>query len=217
MPIPFPVRILVADDHDIVRRGLRLVMDREADLEVVAEAADGAEAVERALSTDVHLAILDVSMPRMTGLQAVRELARRKPELRSLILSMYENEQFLFEALKAGASGYVLKSGADRDIVEACRSAMRGETFLYPSAVSSLVRDFVERDASNGSFDPLTPREQEVVKLIAEAHPSKEIASMLTISVKTVERHRSNILEKLGMRDRVELTRYAIRRGLVEP
>ena len=217
MPIPFPVRILVADDHDIVRRGLKLVMDRESDLEVVAEAADGAEAVERALATDVHLAILDVSMPRMTGLQAVRELARRKPELRSLILSMYENEQFLFEALKAGASGYVLKSGADRDIVEACRSAMRGETFLYPSAASALVRDFVQGDATNGSFDPLTPREQQIVKLIAEAHPSKEIASMLTISVKTVERHRSNILEKLGMRDRVELTRYAIRRGLVEP
>jgi len=130
---------------------------------------------------------------------------------------MYENEQFLFEALKAGASGYVLKSGADRDIVEACRSAMRGETFLYASAVSALVRDFVVRDGSNGSFDPLTPREQEVVKLIAEAHSSKEIASMLTISVKTVERHRANILMKLGMSDRVELTRYAIRRGLVEP
>lgn len=217
MPIPFPVRILVADDHDIVRRGLKLVMDRESDLEVVAEAADGAEAVERALSEDIHLAILDVGMPRMTGLQAVRELARRKPELRTLILSMYENEQFLFEALKAGASGYVLKSGADRDIVEACRSAMRGETFLYASAVSALVRDYVVRDASNGSFDPLTPREQEVVKLIAEAHSSKEIASLLTISVKTVERHRANVLMKLGMSDRVELTRYAIRRGLVEP
>jgi DNA-binding NarL/FixJ family response regulator len=211
------VRILVADDHDIVRRGLKLLMDREADLEVVAEAADGAEAVERALSMDIHLAILDVGMPLMTGLQAVRELGRRKPELRTLILSMYENEQFLFEALKAGASGYVLKSGADRDIIEACRSAMRGETFLYPSVVSSLVRDFVQRNGSDSSFDPLTPREQEVVKLIAEAHPSKEIASMLTISVKTVERHRANILEKLGMRDRVELTRYAIRRGLVEP
>jgi DNA-binding NarL/FixJ family response regulator len=217
MPIPLVTRILVADDHEIVRRGLRLVMDREADLEVVAEAADGAEAVERALAGDIHLAILDVSMPRMTGLQAVRELSRRKPELRLLILSMYENEQFLFEALKAGASGYVLKSGADRDIVQACRAAMRGETFLYPSAVSTLVRDFVRRDGDEATFDPLTPREQEILKLIAEAHSSKSIASMLTISIKTVERHRANILEKLGMRDRVELTRYAIRRGLVEP
>jgi DNA-binding NarL/FixJ family response regulator len=130
---------------------------------------------------------------------------------------MYENEQFLFEVLKAGASGYVLKSGADRDIVQACRAAMRGETFLYPSAVSTLVRDFVRRDGGEATFDPLTPREQEILKLIAEAHSSKSIASMLTISIKTVERHRANILEKLGMRDRVELTRYAIRRGLVEP
>lgn len=217
MPIPLVTHILVADDHEIVRRGLRLVIEREPDLEVVAEAADGAEAVERALREDVQLAILDVSMPRMTGLQAVRELAQRKPELRMLILSMYDNEQFLFEALKAGASGYVLKSGADRDIVEACRAAMRGETFLYPSAMSALVRDHVERDGEQHGFDPLTPREQEVLKLIAEAHPSKTIAKMLSISIKTVERHRANILEKLGMSDRVELTRYAIRRGLVEP
>ena len=218
MPIPLVTRILVADDHEIVRRGLKLVMEREPDLDVVAEASDGAEAVDRALAEDVDLAILDVSMPRMTGLQAVRELSRRKPELRTLILSMYENEQFLFEALKAGASGYVLKSGADRDIVDACRAAMRGDTFLYPSAVSALVRDYVQRDGEEEErFDPLTPREQEVLKLIAEAHPSKTIAQMLSISVKTVERHRANILEKLGMRDRVELTRYAIRRGLVEP
>jgi DNA-binding NarL/FixJ family response regulator len=216
MPIPFPARILVADDHEIVRRGLRLVMDREPDLEVVAEAADGAEAVERALSEHVHLAILDVSMPRMTGLQAVRELSRRKPELHSLILSMYDNEQFLFEALKAGASGYVLKSGADRDIVAACRAALQGQTFLYPSAISALVRDFVRREAGD-DFDPLTPRERQILKLIAEAHSSKEIASLLTISIKTVERHRANILEKLGMRDRVQLARYAIKRGLVEP
>ena len=156
-------------------------------------------------------------MCAMTGLQVVRELARRKPELRMLILSMYDNEQFLFEALKAGASGYVLKSGADRDIVEACRAAMCGQTFLSPSAMSTLVREYVEVDGEGDGFEPLTPREQEVLKLIAEAHPSKTIAKMLSISIKTVERHRANILEKLGMSDRVELTRYAIRRGLVEP
>jgi DNA-binding NarL/FixJ family response regulator len=217
MTIPLVTRVVVADDHEIVRRGVTLVLDREHDLQVVAEASNGAEAVTRALEGDVDLAILDVSMPRMTGLQAVRELARQKPALRTLILSMYENEQFLFEALKAGASGYVLKSGADRDIVEAVRAAMRGETFLYPSALSALVRDRVQRENGDASFDPLTPREQEILKLIAEAHPSKTIAQMLHISVKTVERHRANILDKLRMRDRVELTRYAIRRGLVEP
>jgi DNA-binding NarL/FixJ family response regulator len=216
MTIPLVTRVLVADDHEIVRRGVRLVMDREPDLEVVAEASDGAEAVEIALAEDVHLAILDVSMPRMTGLQAAAEIARRRPEVRTLILSMYESEQFLFEALKAGASGYVLKSGADRDIVRACRAAMRGESFLYPAAVTALVRSALERD-EGGRADPLTRREIEVVKLIAEAQSSKEIAATLSISVKTVESHRANILEKLGMRDRVELTRYAIRRGLVEP
>jgi DNA-binding NarL/FixJ family response regulator len=216
VPIPLKTRILVADDHEIVRRGLKLVMDREPDLDVVAEAADGAEAVKRGMSDDIDLAILDVSMPRMTGLQATHELTRRRPELRTLVLSMYENEQFLFEALKAGASGYVLKSGVDRDIVEACRAAMRGQTFLYQSAITTLVRDFLDRDDQD-NFDPLTPRELQVLKLIAEAHTSRDIADMLVISIKTVERHRANILEKLGMRDRVELTRYAIRRGLVEP
>jgi DNA-binding NarL/FixJ family response regulator len=131
---------------------------------------------------------------------------------------MYENEQFLFEALKAGASGYVLKSGADNDIVEACRAAMRGQSFLYPSAVDTLIRDFIERaDQRGNEFELLTPRELEVLKLIAEGHTSKQIAAMLVISIKTVDRYRTNMLDKLGMRDRVELTRYAIRRGLIEP
>jgi DNA-binding NarL/FixJ family response regulator len=218
MPIPQLTRILVADDHALVRQGVKRVVDHEPDLAVVAEAADGTAAVEQALDPSIDLAILDISMPRKTGLQAARELSRRRPELRTLILSMYENEQFLFEALKAGASGYVLKSGADDDIVDACRAAMRGHSFLYPSAVHTLVRDFIERANQRGNdFDLLTPRELEVLKLIAEGHTSKEIAAMLVISIKTVDRHRTNMLEKLGMRDRVELTRYAIRRGLIEP
>jgi DNA-binding NarL/FixJ family response regulator len=217
MPIPQVIRILVADDHEIVRSGLKRVLDAQPDLQVVAEAEDGVEAIEQALAEDVHLAIFDVSMPRMTGIQATAELAKRKPELRVLMLSMYDSEQFLYEALKAGASGYVLKSGADRDIVEACRSAMRGQSFLYPSAVTALVRDYVERGRPDGEqFDILTPRELQVLKLIAEARTSKEIAEELYISVKTVERHRQHILGKLGMSDRVELTRYAIRRGLIQ-
>jgi DNA-binding NarL/FixJ family response regulator len=217
MPIPLVTRILVADDHALVREGLKHVINAEPDLEVVAEAADGAEAIKCALAEDIHLAILDISMPRMTGLQAARELSQRRPELRLLILSMYDNEQFLFEALKAGASGYVLKSGADDDIVEACRAAMRGQSFLYQSAVNTLVRDFLDRADKDGDYDPLTPRELEVLKLIAEGKSSKEIAELLVLSIKTVERHRADILHRLGMRDRVELTRYAIRRGLIEP
>ena len=218
MPIPTVTRVLVADDHEIVRKGLKLLLSAEPDLAVVAEAADGQGAVERALQDDVDLAILDISMPRKTGLQAARELGRRRPELRILILSMYDNEQFLFEALKAGASGYVLKSGADDDIVIACRAAMRGEPFLYPSAVHALIRDVITRaDAGSEKLELLTPRELEVLKLIAEGHTSNEIATTLVLSIKTIETHRANILGKLGMRDRVDLTRYAIRRGLLEP
>jgi DNA-binding NarL/FixJ family response regulator len=212
-----PIRILLADDHAVVRRGLRLVLDAEPDLEVVAEAGDGVEAVDKALAEDVDLAVLDVSMPLKTGIQAARELSIRKPELRLLMLSMHDNEQYFLEALKAGASGYVLKSAAYRDLVEACRATMRGEPFLYPGAVTALIRDRLARRSQRDSAGQvLTPRELEVLKLIAEAHSSKEIAQILFISPKTVERHRANILTKLGMRDRVELTRYAIRRGLIE-
>jgi DNA-binding NarL/FixJ family response regulator len=156
-------------------------------------------------------------MPRMTGLQAAGQLSQRRPDLRLLMLSMYDNEQFLFEALKAGASGYVLKSSADDDIVTACRAAMRGQSFLYPSAVNTLIRDFVERSEKETAYEPLTPRELEILKLIAEGQTSKEIAQLLVLSIKTVERHRADILQRLGMRDRVDLTRYAIRRGLIEP
>lgn len=216
---PLKTRILLADDHVLVRRGLKLMLDAEPDLEVVAEAGDGAEAISLALSEDVDLAIIDISMPRLTGLQAIAELGRRLPGLRTLILSMHENEQYLYEALKAGASGYVLKTVADRDLVEACRAAMRGEAFVYPGVMTTLISDYLRQAHQDEPIraDPLTPREREVVKLIAESHSTREIADTLVISEKTVDRHRANILEKLGMHDRVELTRYAIRRGLVEP
>ena len=217
--VPLRTRILLADDHTVVRQGLRFILDAEPDLEVVAEAANGNDAVARAMRDDIDLAILDIAMPTMTGLQAARELAARRPELKMLILSMHDDEGYLFEALKAGTAGYVLKSVADRDLVEACRAAMRGEPFLYAGAERALVRDYVQRARAGEEVpeDPLTPREQQIVKLIAESHTNRQIAELLTISEKTVETHRSNILEKLGMRDRVELTRYAIRRGFVEP
>jgi DNA-binding NarL/FixJ family response regulator len=217
--VPLKTRILLADDHAMVRRGLRMVLDAEPDLEVVDEASDGAEALDRILQGDVDLAILDVTMPRMTGLQAARELRRRGSEAKVLVLSMHDNEQYLYEALKAGASGYVLKSAAHKDLVEAVRAAMRGEPFLYPGAITALIKDFLTHahDGGPDRENPLTPREEEVTKLIAEGNTSKEIAALLVLSEKTVERHRANILEKLGLRDRVDLTRYAIRRGLIEP
>lgn len=212
-------RILLADDHALVRRGVRLILDNEPDLTVVAEASDGAEAIAAAREHQPDLAILDIAMPRMTGLQAARELSRGQPDLRILILTMHDNEQFFFEALKVGASGYVLKSVADRDLVEACRATMRGEPFLYHGAVTALIRDFLDRarDGVDQPANPITAREEEILKLVAEGNSTKEIADLLVISAKTVERHRANLLSKLGLRDRVELTRYAIRAGLIEP
>ncbi|WP_328814554.1 response regulator transcription factor [Nonomuraea cypriaca] len=168
---------------------------------------------------DIDLAILDIAMPRMTGIQAAREISRCAPGIRLLMLSMYDNEQYFFESLKAGACGYVLKSVADRDLLEACRAAMRGEPFFYPGAITALIRDYLQRHQQGRRVPDtlLSPREEEIVKLIAEGRSSKEIADMLVISVKTVERHRANILSKLGRRDRLELTRHAIRAGLIEP
>jgi DNA-binding NarL/FixJ family response regulator len=216
---PLKARLLLADDHEVVRHGLRLVLDGQPDLEVAAEARDGIEAVQSALREDLDLAVLDITMPRMTGLHAARELGRRRPGLRVVMLTMHENERYLYEALKAGACGYVVKAAADRDLVEACRAALRGERFLHPGAITPLIRDFLARADSDlpSPEDLLTPREQEVVKLVAEGYSSKEIAGTLVISEKTVERHRANILGKLEVRGSVDLTRYAIRRGLVEP
>jgi len=209
------MRILIADDHGIVRSGLRLLLERQPDIEVIAEAADGAEARDLAIRERPDLAILDVRMPKLTGLQATREIKEQAPEVAVLILSMHDDERYLFEALKAGASGYVLKTQADEDLMEAIRAVRRGEPFLTPSAQQALIKDVLER-GSPGDED-LTPREDEIVKLVAEAHTTRQIAEILHLSEKTIENHRANAMRKLGMRDRVELVRYAIRKGLIEP
>jgi len=216
MTVPLRTRVLIADDHQVVRRGLSMVLDAAPDLHVVAEASDGIEAVQRALDGDIDLAVLDVAMPRRNGLQAARELARQRPALRVIMLSMHDLEAYCFEALKAGASGYVLKTVADRDLVEACRAAMRGESFLYPPTVRTLMRTYLDNPGQQ-QLSALSDREEEVTKLVAESHTTEQIARMLSISPRTVERHRENILAKLGMRDRIALTRWAIRHGLVEP
>jgi DNA-binding NarL/FixJ family response regulator len=207
------LRIVIADDHGVVRSGLKLLLDRQSDIEVVAEAEDGIDALETVIAEKPDVVILDVAMPRMTGLQATHEIKKQAPDTQVLILSMHDDERYLYEALRAGASGYVLKSAAGEDLLDAVRAAARGEPFLTPSAQQTLIRDFLAR----GEQPELTPREQEVVKLIAEAHTNREIAGILHLSEKTVESHRANVLQKLGMRDRVELVRYAIRHGLVEP
>jgi DNA-binding NarL/FixJ family response regulator len=212
------LRLLLADDHGIVRTGLRMLLERQSDLSVVAEADDGAEAVRLTLAERPDVAVLDVSMPRLTGLQAAREIKAHVPETKVVMLSMHEDERYLYDALQAGAGGYVLKRAADTDLIAAIRAVVRGEPFVPPWAS----RDVVERwlagaDSPDEPPDPLSPRELEVVKLIAEAHTNRQIADLLNLSEKTVESHRANVLQKLGMRDRVELARYAIRRGLIEP
>lgn len=219
MTVPLTARVLVADDHPIVRDGAKRVLEAQPDLRVVAEAADGAAAVERLRAGGVDLAILDVAMPRMSGLEAAREISRLRPETRTLMLSMHDDDEYLFEALAAGAAGYVLKTSVDRDLVGACRAVLRGEPFLYPSGVRAIVREHLERARRGESarIDPLTPRERQIVALIAQARTNEEIAAELGISPKTVGRHRANVLDKLGMHDRVQLTRYAVRRGLIEP
>jgi DNA-binding NarL/FixJ family response regulator len=209
------IRVLIADDHGIVRSGLRMLIERQHDMSVVAEAEDGVDALKLTQAEHPDVAVLDVSMPRMTGLQAAREIRSHSPDTRVLLLSMHDDERYFFEGLEAGAAGYVLKRAADTDLIGALRTVAAGRTFLSDDAQATLMREWQEGRAE--PEDPLTPRELEVVKLIAEAYTNRQIANTLQLSEKTVESHRSNLFAKLGIRDRVELVRYAIRRGLVEP
>jgi len=211
------LHILVADDHGIVRSGIRMLIDRQEGMRVVAEAEDGIEAVALAQSSRPDVAILDVSMPRMTGLQAAREIKARAPDTSVLLLSMHDDERYFFDAVDVGASGYVLKRAADTDLIDAIQAVARGEQFVSPDTERAVIKEWLGGSREERLADPLTPRELDVVKLIAEAYTNKQIAEALHVSEKTVESHRANVLSKLGMRDRVELVRYAIRRGLVEP
>ncbi len=209
-------RVMIADDHGVVRSGLAMLIDRQSDMQVVAEAPDGIAAVEVALAERPDVAVLDVSMPGLTGLQAARQINSHAPDIRLLMLSMHEDERYFFDALDAGALGYVPKRAADSDLIEAIRTIAGGRTFISSSTQQSLMRRWLEEDPESRR-EELTVRELEVVKLIAEARTNRQIAEALKVSEKTVESHRGNVLAKLGMRDRVELARYAIRRGLVEP
>ncbi len=209
------IRVLIADDHGIVRSGLKMLIDRQPDMEVASEAQDGIEAVEKVLSDRPNVAVLDVSMPRLTGLHAARQIRSHTDDVQVLMLSMHDEDAYFFDALEAGASGYVSKRGADGDLINAIRTVADGRTFLNSRTQQALMKQWLEDGPKRP--DELTPREMEVVKLIAEANTNRQIADALQVSEKTVESHRANLLSKLGMRDRVELVRYAIRRGLVEP
>jgi DNA-binding NarL/FixJ family response regulator len=211
-----PIRILLADDHEVVRRGLKLVLESEPDLRVTSEAADGPEAVRRAIRDDVDVAVLDVSMPGMSGLQATREIARLRPTVHVIILSMHSSESYLREAMRAGASGYVLKSDGGHSLVAACRAAARGQHVGAPFNRARVPVHALEREAEASAAD-LTPREAQILSLIADGHTTREIAELLVISPRTVDRHREKLARKLNLRNRVELTRFALRQHLVEP
>ncbi len=210
------IGVLIADDHGVVRSGLAMLIERQPDMTVVGEAADGIAAVELALAERPAVAVLDVSMPGLTGPQAARQIRSHDERIQLLMLSMHEEERYFFDALDAGALGYVPKRAADSDLIDAIRAVAAGRTFVSSSTQQALMRRWLDEDPESRR-EELTARELEVVKLIAEARTNRQIAEALKVSEKTVESHRGNVLAKLGMRDRVELARYAIRKGLVEP
>lgn len=213
------IRVLVADDHAIVREGVRMILGREPDIEVVGEAGDGQQALDLVATVHPQVVIMDISMPGVGGIEATQRLKATHPEVQVLALTMHEDETYVFQLLRAGAAGYVLKRAAAQDLVQAVRAAARGEAFLYPSIARKVVEDYLKRVESGEErerYDGLTTREKEILTLIAQGLSNQQIAEKLFISIKTVQTHRAHILEKLGLHDRTELVRYAIRKGLIQ-
>lgn len=213
-----PVRILLADDHAILRTGLRLMLSNIPNLEVVAEATNGREALAKAEEVKPDLVVMDITMPEMNGIEATTELKRRWPKTKVLFLTMHENEELLFRTVQAGGSGYVLKKSADNELVEAIYQVMRGETFLRPDLAKQLVQDYLTRvntGEESESYEELTEREREVLQLLAMGMTNQQVAEKLVLSVRTVETHRARIMDKLGIKGRAALVAYAKRRGLV--
>jgi two-component system response regulator NreC len=212
------IRLLLVDDHQIVRAGLRMLFLAEEDMEIVGEAGGGAEAITAVANLQPDVVLMDVAMPGMSGIEATRRIKEANPDTAVLALTMHEDEQYFFEMLNAGASGYVPKRAAPDDLVSAIRAVSQGQVFLYPSLAKLLVKDFLQRAEESGVptiAEELTPREREVLIAIAEGNTNREIGELLTISVKTVDRHRENIMRKLNLHNRVELVRYAIEKGLI--
>ena len=211
------VRVLIADDHTIVRTGLRLLLKAEADIDVVGEALDGAEALKLAEIHHPDVVLMDIAMPGMDGLEATRQIKARWPEIKVLVLTMHRSDEYFFEMLKAGASGYILKGAETSDLIHAVRVVGRGEVFLYPTMAQMLVKDYLNSiQWGEGSGTSLSPREKEILRLISEGSSTKEIAEKLVISPSTVHTHRSNLMAKLGLNNRRELIQYARQRGLIQ-
>jgi two-component system response regulator NreC len=212
--------VLLADDHAVLRAGLKMLINSQPDMEVVGEASDGATAVQLCEELDPDIVVMDIAMPGVNGLEATRQIRKRRLRTRVLALSMHANEEYLFQLLQAGGSGYVLKKAADVELLDAIRMVARGEIYLYPEVTKYLVRDYLQRlheGDTNMALDTLTEREREVLRLVAEGYTTQEIAQQLVLSPKTVETHRAHIMDKLGLRSRSELVRYALRKGLLTP
>ena len=218
---PARIRVLLADDHTIVRQGVRLCLEALGDLEVVAEAADGQQAIELALSLRPDVAVVDLTMPRLNGVEAIRQIRREAPDVEVVVLSVHDSEAYVVQALRAGAAGYVLKRNAATELAEAIRAAHEGQAYLHPSIARRVIDDYVSRiragePAAAEPYERLTPREREVLQLAAEGHTTRAIAGLLSLSTKTVEHHRGNLMAKLGLRGQTELVKYAMRLGLIE-
>jgi DNA-binding NarL/FixJ family response regulator len=212
------IRVLLADDHAVLRDGLRLLLEREADIDVVGEAADGEEAIKKAVQLHPDIVVLDIGMPKISGIEAARTIKEKKPNIGILALTVYEDDEHVFNLLKAGASGYLLKKAAGVELANAVRAVHNGEFVFSPSIGEKLLSTYLQEPKQNRAPlpDGLTRREVEVLKLIAQGGSNKDIADKLFISIKTVESHRTNIFRKLGIHDRIQAATYAIRKGLVE-
>ncbi|MDF1593304.1 MAG: response regulator transcription factor [Desulfobacterales bacterium] len=212
------IKVIIADDHTIVRKGLCSLLDGENDIDVIGEAENGREAIKQVEKLMPDVVLLDISMPGLNGLEATRQLKKKFPKLRILILTMHDNDEYIFETLRAGASGYLVKRSAPNELISAIKAVCRGESFLSPSISKRVIETYVRgasREDGDEAYGKLTDREREVLQLIAEGKLNREIAELLHISVKTVESHRAHIVEKLNIRNTAELTQYAIRKGII--
>jgi two-component system, NarL family, response regulator NreC len=210
------IRVLIADDHTIVRSGVRLLLEAEPDIDVVGEALDGSQAIELAEMLQPDVVLMDIAMPGVDGLQATRQIKTQRPGIQVLVLTMHRSDEYFFEMLKAGASGYILKGADTNDLINAVRVVSRGEVFLYPTMAERLLRDYINRVDGGGQAEPsLSPREKDILRLMADGYSNKEIAEKLVVSSSTIHTHRSNLMHKLGLSSRYELVQYARKHGLM--
>jgi two-component system response regulator NreC len=212
------IRVLIADDHGVVRKGLRFLLSQDPDIEVVGEAEDGRDAVRLAAETDPHVVILDIAMPQLNGLDAAAQISKQHPRTGVILLSMHSDEEFVVRALTAGAKGYLLKDSAEPDIVRAVHAVAAGKTFFSPTIANTLLEDYMRRVQQEGlqdRYDLLTDREREVLQLLAEGRSNKEVAGILNLSVHTVDTHRSNFMQKLGLHSTAEIVIYAMRKKII--